>query len=326
MKNENPAQRNSFESLFLRKNSGQDKENNDNFIENKKKRLTFSERYLKNTHEKKFIPPASDDPDSKYRENKNVSASHNKFHGPERYKEKKGSYTKQILKNKLVYIWNGKQPLKWKFLDLKNKKQTGDLYKQILHQNKKRGLRTFCFTSSRQKEGVSTILANLVDYIKNQATDKIVLILDTNFQSPNLHNIFNIKKNAPGITDVFSNKISIRDAIIPICPNIFLLACGKLSSGKAGNLEPDNFVKLINECKQMADYILIDCPPVLSSGDSLSVAPAADITFLVIQAVKVQKPVAEKAISLLQNNECEIGGVILNCVQQVIPYWIYKRL
>ncbi len=212
----------------------------------------------------------------------------------------------------------------WKNLDLKNRKQTGDLYKKILYFNKKNDSKVFCFTSSRGKEGVSTVLVNLVDYIKNQATDKKVMIIDANFQSPSLYKIFNVPQSEYSLMDVFSHRIGIRNALTPIGANIFFLASGKSISQKFGNLEPDNFVSLLNECRQIVDYVLIDCPPVLISSDSLAVAPAADVSFLVIKAVKVQKAVAQKAISLLQDNECQIGGVILNYVQQVIPNWVYK--
>ena len=58
------------------------------------------------------------------------------------------------------------------FLDLQNKKQTGDLYKSIFQSNKKNGNKTFCFTSCVGGEGVSTVIANLIEYIRNQASGK----------------------------------------------------------------------------------------------------------------------------------------------------------
>ncbi|SDT86238.1 CpsD/CapB family tyrosine-protein kinase [Desulfobacula phenolica] len=212
----------------------------------------------------------------------------------------------------------------WRFLNLKNKKQTGDLYKKILFFNKKNGFKAFNFISSRSKEGVSTVVANLVNYVASQTTTKKILVIDANLQSPKLHTIFNISNKAPDLVDVFNNRLGIRKAAIPITSNIFVLSCSKGKVKDFGNLEQENFVKLIDYCKQLYDYIFIDCPPVLSSSDALSVAPAADLTFLIIQSAQVQRPVLEKAKSLLQNDECQIGGVVLNRLQQVIPGWVYK--
>lgn len=212
---------------------------------------------------------------------------------------------------------------RWNMLDLKNKKQTGDLYKKILYLNKKNDAKAFCFTCTRGKEGVSTILANLVDYIRNQASNKKILLIDANTQSPHLGKIFNMSGLQYGLIDVLDKRIGLRDAIAAITSNIFLLNCS-VNSNVSGNLEPEKLMALLKESRDLFDYILIDCPPVLSSADSLAIAPAADITFLVIQSIKVQKPVAQKTIKLLQDNECEIGGVVLNGVQQVIPNWVYK--
>jgi len=212
----------------------------------------------------------------------------------------------------------------WRFLDLKNRKQTGDLYKKILHFNKKNGSTAFCFASCRKGEGVSTIIANLVAYISNQAIDKKIMVIDANFQHPNLQKIFKIPEENYGLVDVLNSHIGIQDALKPISANISVLPCGYGANKSSGNLDAESFLKLINTCKQLVDFVLIDCPPILNSSDSLSVAPASDIFFLVIEAVKVQRQVAEKGIAALQNNECEMGGVILNRVQQVIPGWVYR--
>ncbi|CCK81807.1 CpsD/CapB family tyrosine-protein kinase [Desulfobacula toluolica] len=212
----------------------------------------------------------------------------------------------------------------WRFLNLKNKKQTGDLYKKILFFNKKNTFKVFNFVSSRSKEGVSTILANLAYYANSQTAKKNILIIDTNLQSPKLHSIFKIPENSPGLINIFYNKTKVRQAIIQVSPCISVLTCGNIKNTPSNNIDQESFSKLIDYCKHLYDYIFIDCPPVLSSPDSLSIAPVADITFLIIQSAQVQKPVVEKTKSLLQNDECKIGGVVLNSVKQVIPGWVYK--
>ncbi len=212
----------------------------------------------------------------------------------------------------------------WRFLNLKNKKQTGDLYKKILYYHKKKAYKVFNFVSSRGREGVSTVVANLVDYVNSQATDKKFLVIDTNLRSPSLGKLFNIPNNSYGLVDVFNSRVDLNEAIRAISSNIFLLPCGSGKMNHLANLEQENVIHLLNYCRESFDYIFIDCPPVLSSPDALSVAPACDLTFLILQSAEVQRPVVEKAKSLLQDDECEIGGIVLNRVQQVIPGWVYK--
>lgn len=213
----------------------------------------------------------------------------------------------------------------WNFLNLKNKKQTGDLYKKIMFFNKKNDSKVFNFMGSRGKEGVTTIFANLIDYLNSQTTGKKILVIDANSKSPSLHKVFNISPSAPGLLDIFNNRIEIRDTILPITSNIFLLCYGRGNADNSG-IERDSFVKLIKYCKSFFDYVFIDCAPVLSSTDSLNVAYAADYSFLIIQSANDQRPVIEKSKSMLLNDECKIGGVILNRVQQVIPGWLYKHI
>ena len=81
---------------------------------------------------------------------------------------------------------------------------------------------------------------------------------------------------------------------------------------------------MLSACKNQYDYILIDSAPIIASSDALSTAVSSDVTFWVIQSVAVQKEVALKVKSLLIDNECELGGVILNQINQVIPEWVYK--
>ena len=105
---------------------------------------------------------------------------------------------------------------------------------------------------------------------------------------------------------------------------IYVLTCGMGADKVSGNLNQENFIKLLNNYRQIYDYIFIDCPPIVSSADALSIAPAADVSFIIIHSAKVQKAVAEKAKSVLEDNECRIGGAILNHVQHVIPGWLYR--
>lgn len=218
----------------------------------------------------------------------------------------------------------------WRYLDLRNKKQTGDLYKKILFYNKKKSdkgnkeYKAISFIASRKGEGVTTILANLVVYMENQR--KNILVIDANFQSPSLNRVFNVPDNTQGVMDVFNNRVGLHDAIMQISPNTSFLPSGTRDIKGSFNLEQDHFVELLKFCRKSYDLIFIDCPPVLSSADALSIAPAADLSFLVLQSANVQRPVVERSKILLQNDECELGGVILNRVQQVIPGWLYRYI
>jgi len=299
---ENQPPSNSFANQFIGKRREEET------FDGQYRQQTYNERYTQTDQNKRYIPDGE-------------AGFHNDAYqqrGPA-INEKEPVFEYHSMQND-----ESRFHTEWNFLDLKNKKQTGDLYKKMLYFKKKTDYTVFNFVSSRSREGTSTIVANLVNYINFQAIAKKILVIDTNLQSPNLHKIFNISPNTYGLIDIFNSRVGIREAITPISSNIFLLCCGNGNNKINENIEQEKFLKLLNYCRQKFDYIVIDCPPVLSSADALSIAPAADLTFLILESAKVQRPVAEKAKILLQNDECEIGGVVLNRVQQVIPGWVYK--
>ena len=220
----------------------------------------------------------------------------------------------------------GEGPTKsgWQFLDLKNRQQIGDLEKKILFFQNKEKHKVFNFVCTRGKAGVSTILANLTNYMAKKNIDKKILIIDANFQNPTLNTIFNLS-HQPGLTDLLRGEQGLSEIVQSIdSDKIFFLPCGKEFNSLSGNIEQDRLTELITEIRGRYDYIFIDSAPVLTSADSLYTAIVSDVTFMVIKSLSLQKEVAEKAKNMLIANECFIGGVILNNVVQVIPAWFYN--
>ncbi len=213
----------------------------------------------------------------------------------------------------------------WQFLDLQNRKQTGDLDKRILFEKNKKGAKVFNFTSSRPQEGVSTVLANLVQYIKSKKSDQKFLLIDANLKSPCLHSIFKLKSD--GLTDILTGTAELEDVVQELrATNLYAIAAGRQCSQMVGNIDQEKLDAVLAAAREVYDFILIDSSPVLTSSDAITTAIVADVTFIVLRAMKIQRDAALKAKSLLEENECAIGGVVLNRTQQVIPAWAYKIL
>lgn len=213
------------------------------------------------------------------------------------------------------------------FLDLKNRKQLGDLTKTIFTLRQKNQSKAFVLASCRPGEGVSTVLANLATYFTlNQAECKM-LVIDANLQSPTLHHMFKLRQG-PGVAEILHGRAQLSDVVQNLSGGgaVQVLTCGEGIKELAGNIVQGKFSSLMAEAKSQYDCILVDSSPVMSSTDTLSIAAAADGVFLIIQSLKVQSEVALKSKILLTNNECEICGVVLNRVLQVIPAWMYRLI
>ena len=153
-----------------------------------------------------------------------------------------------------------------------------------------------------------------------------ILLVDANFTNPVLHDALD-KGMGNGLSDILKGASSWSDSVSSTdFENLHFLSCGGSYQQLEGSRDQGRLRSVMAEIKVMYDYVLIDSPALLTSGDALAVSVVADATFLVIQSLSTRKEVAERARSLLDDNECEIGGVLLNRVKQVIPGWMYKML
>lgn len=212
----------------------------------------------------------------------------------------------------------------WTLMDLRDQKQMGDLEKRMDFYKQKNQFRVFHFVGSQGKEGVSTIIANLANYIIEKETEKDTLVIDANFKNPVLHTAFGLPLD-PGLYDLLTAHSSQAEAIYAVgATRVKVLPSGKTKRNAVGGLLQEKLPEILNTAKQYYKYILIDSPPLLTSSDALYLSVTSDVTFLVVRAMKTRKEVAEKAKGLLQKNDCEIGGVVINRVVQVIPEWLYK--
>jgi len=214
------------------------------------------------------------------------------------------------------------------WVNLKRTKQIGDLEKKLDYYQRTNKAHTFNFLSSRPSEGVSTIVTNLAEYMASAKADKRILLIDANINTPVIHRHFE-RSASPGLRETLSNLEKVKDYIVnSAMKNLKLLTCGNLDCrpDSINSLDQGKFQELTRMLESLYDYVLIDSTPLLASSESLVPAIASDVTYLVIQARATQKAVAEKAIALLSESSCTIGGVILNRDIKPIPGWLYKRL
>ena len=214
----------------------------------------------------------------------------------------------------------------WESPEFRSRKQLGDVEKRMLLLKQKHGCAVFQFAGCQGGEGVTSILVNLADYIGRTESGKNILVIDANFQRPALHEAFGVTLGL-GLAEIIRGSAKWSDVVnVASSSNIHLLSCGTGYQQLAGSLEQEKQTGLVGEFKAMYDLILVDSSPLLTSSDALTVALAADATFLVMQSNRTPKEVGERAKALLLDNECLLAGVLLNRVRQVIPGWMYKLL
>ena len=214
----------------------------------------------------------------------------------------------------------------WRHPKFGNRKQIGDLDKRMRLLKEKSECTTFSFNGCRGQEGVSSIVVNLVDYLSEVDGETKVLLIDANFGHPVLHEALD-KSLGNGLAEILKGACSWSDAVSSTSSDsIHFLSAGAACGQLDGNVESGKLRGVLREMSGMYDYGIVDSDALLTSADGLTVAVACDATFLVIQAMNTPKEVGERAKSLLEDNECEVAGVLLNRLRQVIPGWMYRLL
>jgi len=173
--------------------------------------------------------------------------------------------------------------------------------------------RTIVVTSPSPGEGKSTVVSNLAIAMA-QAGQKI-LVIDADFRRPMQHEIFQLDRNARGLSAILAGQMSQDEAIDHTgIENLDVLTCGPDVPNPAEIIGSQGFIGLIRRLAERYDRVLIDSPPVAAVTDPLILAALCDLTILVVRAEHSLRRVSMQARESLAGVEARILGVVVNGV------------
>jgi succinoglycan biosynthesis transport protein ExoP len=172
-------------------------------------------------------------------------------------------------------------------------------------------IRTLLITSPTPSAGKSMVAANLgIALAKNGL--KIILI-DADLRLPRLHKLFNLEQQV-GLSDLLLNQNTEGALKSGPIERLSIITSGDIPSDPGEILSVLELKKLLERLGQQADFIIVDCPPILSVADTTILGSAADATILVIRSGLTPRQVALEAVDLLSSNKARLLGVVLNGV------------
>lgn len=170
-------------------------------------------------------------------------------------------------------------------------------------------LKVLLFTSAGPGEGKSTVAANSAVALA-QAGHRVVLV-DCDLRKPVQHHIFSLNKK--GLTNSLVGESPVTELLQDTeVANLQVLTSGPIPPNPAELLGSSRMDAAITALREVSDYMVIDCPPVIAVTDACVLARKADGVFLVLDADQVRPEMAKKAKELLVNAQGSIAGVILN--------------
>ena len=181
----------------------------------------------------------------------------------------------------------------------------------IKYSNLDKKLKTILVTSSTKNEGKTTTTTNLA--VNFAAIDKKkVLIIDCDLRNPSIHKEFGIT-NVGGLTDLLIEKNNIENYIKTTeIDNLHVLTAGVIPPNPSEILASKAMKDLLNNLKEIYDYIFIDTPPIGIVMDAGTLANKVDASILVVKSNGVEFKQLEETKRKLDAVNANIIGVVLN--------------
>ncbi len=174
-------------------------------------------------------------------------------------------------------------------------------------------MRRLLVTSAGPDEGKSTTSANLAITFA-QANQRVVLI-DADLRRPSLHRMFELS-NLVGLTDVMVGSVDLQEVLLPTAQNgLSVLPTGPIPPNPAEMLGSPRMSELLDQLNQLADFIIIDAPPILAVTDAAVLSSLVDGVILVAASGEVKRDMAQQAVSRLEAVKARMLGVVLNGVE-----------
>jgi tyrosine-protein kinase len=150
-----------------------------------------------------------------------------------------------------------------------------------------RGARVLLVTGSSPSEGKSTTAVNLASSLA-MAGNRVILI-EADLRRPALSIALNAKPTNGGVVGVLIENTNLKDALTPIPgygPNFQALLADYEGGWIAELFSIPAAGKMIEDARRMADYVVIDSPPLNEVVDALPLARKADDVVIVVRLGK----------------------------------------
>ena len=167
-------------------------------------------------------------------------------------------------------------------------------------------------TSVSENEGKSTLAANLA--ITLAARGKRVLLVDGDIRRPAQFLILGVdvqEKNELG--EYLKGSGTPTDVILPTNrPRLFFLGGRGCYSSSTELLRSQRLPHLLEQCRQLVDFILIDTPPVGLIGDAQVFSQYADGVLLTARQNYMLAEDINEVLDDFADNRANVLGVVLN--------------
>lgn len=165
-------------------------------------------------------------------------------------------------------------------------------------------------TSSMRGEGKSTTAVNL-SYVFAEKGHKVLLI-DADLRIPSVAKKLEIE-SSPGLADLLRGKgAQISEFQSLLLPNWFILPSGDIPPNPSELLGSARMKNILDQLREIFDYIIIDLPPVNIVSDAVSISSLISGMIVVIREEYTEKKELERCFRQLKLSNVNVLGCVMN--------------
>lgn len=165
-------------------------------------------------------------------------------------------------------------------------------------------------TSPMRGEGKSTTAVNL-SYVFAEKGSKVLLI-DADLRIPSIAKKLDIE-SFPGLADLLRGKgARISEFQSHLLSNWFVLPSGDIPPNPSELLGSSRMENILNQLREIFDYIIIDLPPVNLVSDAISISSLISGMIVVIREEYTEKKELERCFRQLKLSNVNILGCVMN--------------
>ncbi len=168
-------------------------------------------------------------------------------------------------------------------------------------------------TSSMRGEGKSTTAVNL-SYVLAEKGSKVLLI-DGDLRIPSIAKKLGIQ-NGPGLADLLKyHGVQMSEFQTYLFDNWHILPSGVVPPNPSELLGSGRMKNLLEQLKEIYDYIVIDLPPVNIVSDAVSISGLISGMIVVIREEYTEKKELERCVRQLKLSNVNVLGCVMNAAK-----------
>ena len=186
---------------------------------------------------------------------------------------------------------------------------------KVEYRMEKEGRKVLAVTSVSENEGKSTVAANLA--ISLAEKDNRVLLIDGDLRRPSQFLIFGLQPKEENELGEFlkNEKKEFQLFMKTKIPKLSVIGGRNCYSSSTDILQGERVGELLNRCREVADYIIIDTPPTGVLGDAELWGQNSDAVLFVERQNFIEAEDINTMLDEFRAQKTRVLGVVLNGVQ-----------